>query len=318
MAALTRKFKKIFGKDSSQNGVFGSKALGAPAVSTNPETIESLSAFLDGWDDATLAGLKLPCLEDMQGLKYDTDYHLAYMYQAGIAEYNNLTEYTTDSVVRESGTVNLYKSIANENTGNPLSDATKWALCGNLSNIPATPALSASVMVGSISAFPCNTAPSGWLECNGSLVSRTTYSALWNFAQTSGNITANDGAWTAGKFSPGNGTTTFRIPDFRGYFVRGWANTGSIDSGRIIGSTQNDGFASHTHTATVTDPGHSHTSNQNFMGGGGNFVVLTKLPGNQPVTNGEPATTNISVNNSSTGGTETRPINISLMYCIKT
>ena len=101
MAALTRKFKQIFGKDSSNNGVFGSAAALAPATSTDPETIESLSAFLNGWSNATEGGLKLPTLEDMQGLKYDTDYHLAYIYQDGMQVYNSQTTYYINNLVRE-------------------------------------------------------------------------------------------------------------------------------------------------------------------------------------------------------------------------
>lgn len=144
MAALTRKFKKIFGKDSSNNGVFGSAAALAPATSTNPETIESLPAFLNGWSDATEGGLKLPTLEDTQGLKYDTDYHLAYMYQEGIPEYNSLTEYQQHSIIKKTETTQLYRSLTNLNTGNPLTDNTKWALCGDLQFLPTSAPLLAS------------------------------------------------------------------------------------------------------------------------------------------------------------------------------
>jgi hypothetical protein len=144
MAALTRKFKKIFAKDSANNGVFGSAAALAPATSTNPETIESLAAFLTGWEDATEGGLKLPTLEDMQGLKYDTDYHLAYIYQDGLQNYNSLTTYYINNYVREESTAKIWKSLVDNNTGNTLVEGANWSLVGNLSNIPAAPIVDAS------------------------------------------------------------------------------------------------------------------------------------------------------------------------------
>lgn len=136
MAALTRKFKKIFGKDSSNNGVFGSAAALAPATSTDPETIESLSAFLDGWSSATEGGLKLPTLEDMQGLKYDTDYHLAYIYQDGMQVYNSQTTYYINNLVRENATGKIWKSLINDNVGNSLVEGANWTLLANLAYTP--------------------------------------------------------------------------------------------------------------------------------------------------------------------------------------
>jgi hypothetical protein len=138
MAALTRKFKKIFAKNAINNGVFGSKAAGSPATSTNPETIESLAAFLNGWDDATEGGLKLPTLEDMQGLKYDTDYHLAYIYQTGMQVYDSQTTYYTSDLVRKNATTEIWKSLIEYNTGNALTTGSNWSLVGNLSYIPTT------------------------------------------------------------------------------------------------------------------------------------------------------------------------------------
>lgn len=51
---------------------------------------------------------------------------------------------------------------------------------------------------GMVSAFACTTAPSGWLKCDGSAVSRTTYAALFAAIGT--------------KYGSGNGSTTFNLP----------------------------------------------------------------------------------------------------------
>lgn len=91
----------------------------------------------------------------------------------------------------------------------------------------------------------------------------------------------------------GSGTDTFCVPDLRGYFVRGWDHGRGIDSDRTFGTTQADAFASHTHTV-----GKGGT-------GGGDYAQ------NGPATSG-------SITSGTTGGTETRPKNIALMYIIKT
>ena len=113
----------------------------------------------------------------------------------------------------------------------------------------------------------------------------------------------------------GDGSTTFNIPDLRGYFVRGWADTGSIDAGRVLGSTQTDQFQTHTHT--VTDPGHQHLDSATNVGGagaGGNTYAEVFSGAATGV-----ATTGLTVTGPNTGryGSETRPVNIALMKVIR-
>lgn len=79
-------------------------------------------------------------------------------------------------------------------------------------------------MVGMVSAFAANSAPTGWLAANGSLVSRITYARLFSRIGTT--------------FGAGDGSTTFALPDMRGEFVRGWDNGRGVDSGRAFGSWQ--------------------------------------------------------------------------------
>lgn len=135
---------------------------------------------------------------------------------------------------------------------------------------------------GMVSAFAANSAPNGWLECDGSAVSRTVYERLFN---TIGST-----------FGAGDGSTTFNLPDLRGEFVRGWDNGKGTDSGRAFGSSQSDAIGAHTHTydtssGTGGSADKSRSADNNFVDGKG--------------------TTD------STGGDETRPRNIALMYCIK-
>lgn len=69
-------------------------------------------------------------------------------------------------------------------------------------------------------------APTGWLFCDGSAVSRTTYAALFAAIGTT--------------FGIGNGSTTFNLPDFRGRLMMGagtGARSGDSGSGVISGGT---------------------------------------------------------------------------------
>lgn len=82
-------------------------------------------------------------------------------------------------------------------------------------------------------------AEGGYLIANGSLLSRTEYPWLWDYAQKSGMLveeTARTGY--EGCFTKGDGATTFRIPDLRGTFLRVLDNGSSIDTGRVAGSWQ--------------------------------------------------------------------------------
>jgi len=78
--------------------------------------------------------------------------------------------------------------------------------------------------VGQVAFFAMETAPTGWLKANGATISRTTYSNLFNKIGTT--------------FGAGDSSTTFKIPDMRGEFVRGWNDGGGVDASRVFGSQQ--------------------------------------------------------------------------------
>ena len=78
----------------------------------------------------------------------------------------------------------------------------------------------------------------GYIKSNGTLVSRTEYPRLWVFALASGLI-VTEAEWTAGKtgaFSTGDTLTTFRLPDLRGVFERGWDDSRGIDKTAFTGN----------------------------------------------------------------------------------
>lgn len=70
------------------------------------------------------------------------------------------------------------------------------------------------------------TPPTGWLLCDGSAVSRTTYARLFAAIGT--------------VYGVGDGSTTFNLPDLRGEFLRALDNGRGVDTGRTLGSAQTD------------------------------------------------------------------------------
>ena len=81
-------------------------------------------------------------------------------------------------------------------------------------------------MAGQIAYCAAGVIPSGWLECNGAAISRATYGTL--FASIGTN------------YGPGDGATTFNLPDLRGEFLRGADRGRGVDVGRAVGSAQGD------------------------------------------------------------------------------
>lgn len=156
MAKITRANQKIFGSTASagQIGVFGSLAAGSASTTTNPETIQSLSNYLAGWFAATI-GQNSPAIEDMNALFYLYAYQLAYMFQAGIAEWDDATTYYTGSLVMVDGVI--YRSTGDNNLNNdPATTAsTSWStpiINGLLSNV--TISQNITVVSGKILFYP--------------------------------------------------------------------------------------------------------------------------------------------------------------------
>lgn len=145
-----------------------------------------------------------------------------------------------------------------------------------------------SVPSGSVSWFAGSTAPSGYLSCDGSAISRTTYATLFTAIGTT--------------HGAGNGSTTFNIPDLRGEFIRGLDGGRGIDSGRALGSAQGESYLNHGHNVTDYLAG---SSVDGANSGGAIGVFNHTLSGNK------------ITDNSTTGGTETRPRNIALLPIIK-
>lgn len=138
MANLTRKYQKIFSNASLNNGQFGSLQANTKITTTDPEVIQALTAYDNGWDSAIISGEELPSLQEFNGLQFKTDYQLAYLLQKGIAEWNSQTEYFIGDLVKEVGGSKIYASITDNNLNNLLTDNSKWKFKANASDIITT------------------------------------------------------------------------------------------------------------------------------------------------------------------------------------
>jgi hypothetical protein len=115
-------------------------------------------------------------------------------------------------------------------------------------------------------------------------------------------------------------------PDLRNRFVigahsdnTGVANTTVTGSSTLTGGSKDAVVVSHTHTATVTDPGHSHVAN--FVRNAGGAFSSTSGSNLTNVANTNTAVTDITVANSTTGvsGTDANLVPYyALAYIMKT
>ena len=129
MAKIVGFTQKIFGSGAGVDQIskFGSLFAGAPAFTTSADEAQSLSNFLTGWYEAAIGG-NSPAIEDMNAAFFVLATQLAYIQQAGICEWLTTKTYYTGSLVNVAGII--YVSIADDNTGNLVTDATKWTKVG--------------------------------------------------------------------------------------------------------------------------------------------------------------------------------------------
>jgi microcystin-dependent protein len=86
-----------------------------------------------------------------------------------------------------------------------------WVEVVNLGTVSAAPAAPVGSPIGEVTAFAGGSAPTGWLLCDGSAVSRTTYANLFAVCSTT--------------YGVGDGSATFNVPNLAGRSVVG-AGTG--------------------------------------------------------------------------------------------
>lgn len=140
-----------------------------------------------------------------------------------------------------------------------------------------------AVYAGMIMIWPGGAIPAGWLECDGSTVSRTTEVSIFGAIGTT--------------YGAGDGSTTFDLPDLRGMFVRGLDEGRGLDPLRVLGSDQADAIKQ-----TV------------ITGGGANANWTSSSPDGKLIS---PAAQSGNFSITLPGENETRPKNVAMKYIIK-
>ncbi len=203
----------------------------------------------------------------------------------------------TSAVATISSNIETVVSSRFVNSGNVAAEAVNSQTLGNMESSEFLHATQTQdfVPVGAIVTWPSATPPASgaYVECDGKSYDPAVYPELFAVL---GNSYGTDG-------------TKFRVPDYRGMFLRGWDHYAGNDpdaSSRTVSATNatlNDGVGSyqgddnkeHSHSIpTYTDDGKS-----GYIARGS-----THTQANNSVTN-------------KAGGSESRPKNLSVMYIIK-
>lgn len=180
-----------------------------------------------------------------------------------------------------------------------LDDADSDGLAEKLVNGIKT---SGAVPLGCPQIYFGSTAPAGHVLCYGQALSRTTYSALFAILGTT--------------YGAGDGSTTFNIPDMRGFVPAGKDNMGGTAANRIttavsgldgttLGATGGDQrMQNHVHNNTVSETPHAHDANCVYGAAGNNpsggaVTYETSGTGNRVVT--KTASAGVSITNASAG-----------------
>jgi microcystin-dependent protein len=131
-----------------------------------------------------------------------------------------------------------YKFVLTDSLGN-----TQWTVDNVQVPQVQAPVTAVAVPPGGVMLYGGTVAPTGWLLCDGSQVSRTTFPDLFNAIGET--------------YGAGNGSTTFNVPDARQRFPLGKAASGTGATLGALGGTIDHAHAGPGHTHTIT--AHSHT-----------------------------------------------------------
>jgi len=161
-------------------------------------------------------------------------------------------------------------------------DSTQLTATVNATLIPPVP-------VGTIvpyGALLANNLPTGWLYCNGNEYPKAQYPQLYPVILDT--------------YGTARSTANGKLPDLRGYFVRGYDDGRGIDPGRKMGSLQDDIFRSHTHGQKVTaNPNTGSCTRSDFNGDSKTYSEYEQ-----------------GVQTYAEGGIETRPKNLATYFVI--
>lgn len=117
--------------------------------------------------------------------------------------------------------------------------------------------------IGTIYAFAGNNIPSGYLPCNGSAISRTTYADLFAVIGTT--------------YGSGDGSTTFNLPNLTDKFIQGSDTVGTVKSAGLPNITGGLGFTGTSCIGSASGSFYSAESVQYHTASGGSTWPIGRL-----------------------------------------
>jgi microcystin-dependent protein len=218
---------------------------------------------------------------------------------------------TTRAYIDSSGNLAATGNLTISGTGNS-------SIAGNVGIGTATPGARLEVNgrvkdqsgfitpVGALIPYAGSSAPAGWLLCDGSAVSRSTYAELF--------------AVCGETYGAGNGVTTFNLPDMRGVFPKGAGTTdraaGKDANGNAytvtLGTYSQDKMQGHLHNLTN---GTNPLTTNSLFSAGGDVAAQNGAPGSNKLVLSTPVTD--GTNGTPRTGLTTEPQSLGLNFIIK-
>lgn len=212
---MARFIPKQFAENSTTSVVFGSFQeqggnVGDGTISSDPATLQGGTAWPLGWKAATDNFFQIPRGEEMEGVQRVFSAAIVQQFTDGITFWQAnmpVTQYQT--VVQyqsETDLPKLYVNITGTNTTTPPpQDAVNWLVFFD--------PLVSGQPTGSVIIWSTASAPAGYLICDGSAISRTTYANLFSVIGTT--------------YGSGDGNTTFNLPNFINRYAIGSQSVGT-------------------------------------------------------------------------------------------
>jgi microcystin-dependent protein len=283
MAKIIRYHEQIFGSLAATNQIakFGSLYAGSPqrtdGATATPSFVEALGNWLTGWYGAAIGG-NSPAIEDLNAAHYAHSYQIAYIMQAGIAEWITDATYYIGSLVNVSGVI--YISKTDDNLGNdPTTDGVNWKLYS-----PEPVGIGKDYWGASL--------PAGYVWASGKTIGNPSsnateranddtwdlFSLFWSSGSdttlpiyTSAGVLSSRGVSAAADWALNK---AIAVPDKRGRVSVGRDDLGGTAANRItlagcgiVGTTFGTSGGEQTHTLTETEmPTHTHIQSSHSHG----------------------------------------------------
>ena len=142
--------------------------------------------------------------------------------------YQKPTIYNSDGTKAQTGTYDIRTDPLTNSTADGILDYINNNLEALNDRADGIASTYLPAVVGAVVAFAGSTTPQGWLLCDGSTVSRTTYAKLFSVIGTT--------------YGAGNGATTFNLPNLIDKFVEGSATAGTVKSAGLPNITASFGL----------------------------------------------------------------------------